>query len=377
MAKILAKILHRAPVALFFLLAVIPAIFTGFDGPTYGRDPAPLPPVLFPNKLTPSAFRQVSAWFDVHLGWRNLLVRLGADLTIRFLSINKSVIIGRDGWLFYTDETGKPAAPMLDARGRLRFQPGEISRIDTNLREVGAELAACGKSAFVVVAPNKQSIYREYLIDDGAAPPSRLDDLLARLSPTARAMIIDLRPGLRAAKSAQRQPLYFKADSHWNALGAFYAAQATLAAIRGAADSGAPAIDRFEVRTTASPGGDLAVGMLFSPWRFPDEVLQLVPKSADPAIPGVVAGDGHVVYRNPDGHGRVALIGDSFALGLAPFLAPHFGELQFFRPSVETLGFDGAFTARANAELTLLEVVERNLDDLLRMPQRMDLACAH
>jgi hypothetical protein len=69
-----------------------------------------------------------------------------------------------------------------------------------------------------MLAPNKASIYPEYL-PDWAKPRlgSPIDALM--LTPSAN-LYIDFRPALLAAKGNFMETLYYRTDSHWNSLGA-------------------------------------------------------------------------------------------------------------------------------------------------------------
>jgi hypothetical protein len=158
-------------------------------------------------------------WFEDRIGLRNALVESGAQFNLAILrvSTNRNVLIGNQGWLFWSDYEKEPAVMMLDIRGALRFLSKEISTINSNLHNIADAFARCGKTALIIVAPNKQSIYGENLLPESKVS-SRLDDLMGKLDPSARAIILDGRKPLRAARRTQQ--LYFKTDTHWNELGA-------------------------------------------------------------------------------------------------------------------------------------------------------------
>src|SRR6266852_1645712 len=63
--------------------------------------------------------------------------------------------------------------------GKLRFTPPELTRIDAQLRTSRDQFAACGIPGVIIIAPNKQSLYGEFLINaDAGSPPTRLDTLM-------------------------------------------------------------------------------------------------------------------------------------------------------------------------------------------------------
>ncbi len=74
---------------------------------------------------------------------------------------------------------------------------------------------------FVVIAPNKHSIYPEYLPEDlrPTNNPLRIDQLLAALKERNITNIIDSRSLLKSAKKEQQ--LYYKTDTHWNSVAGY------------------------------------------------------------------------------------------------------------------------------------------------------------
>lgn len=264
---------------------------------------------------------------------------------------------------------------MADIRGHLCLDPEEIRQIGNHLRTIRERLAPCGRIAFVVVAPNKQSIYPEYLLGDRALPAStRLDDLLHRLDPSVSGMVIDPRPELRAAKVASGPRLYKKTDTHWNQLGAFHAYRKIVQALERAHRVSWPdlaSLAHYDVVVQRYEGGDLAVRMLFSPWRFSDRdvILRLRPEM--PTVSSAIVAGGGRMITNTQGQGRLVLEGDSFAPPLADFLARHFATVL----APETGRFDGEVIARHRPDVFLLEVAERNLNRLAREPRQLARAC--
>ena len=235
--------------------------------------------------------------------------------------------------MFWTDDRDTAPATMADTRGRLRFTSAEVQRIDVHLRTAHDYFSACRIPSAIFIAPNKQSIYGEYLIRaDAGAPATRVDALIHDLSAPAKQMIIDPRPVMRAAKAAHTPlRLYNKTETHWNLLGAFYgylAAVERIANMMPLANRELASLDHYRITVNPYPGGDMATRVLFSPWRFPDEDVRLEGKPPISDEREVKIDEAHFVQRNPRGKGRIVLIGDSFATLLVPFLAQHFAEVH-------------------------------------------------
>jgi hypothetical protein len=365
-------------VVLFFALAVMPVLLLGIDGPWLGPGaPSMRERHDLPSHLRTDFFTAFDAWFADRIGLRLVLIRIGTGFHVDILQrpTAREVVFGLDGWMFWPDDGDKVPVTMADVRGHLRLGTEEIRRIGTHLHAIRERLAACERTVLVVVAPNKQSIYPEYLLGERASPTStRLDDLLQRLEPSVSKMLIDPRPELRAAKLASGPRLYNKTDTHWNQLGAFHAYRKIVQALERVRRVSRPelaSLAHYDVLVQRYEGGDLAVRMLFSPWRFPDRDVLLRPRPDVPTVSSALLGDRGQVLTNPQGTGRLLLEGDSFAPPLADFLGRHFATVLV----PETGRFDGEVVARHRPDVVLLEVAERNLNRLAREPRQLARAC--
>jgi len=133
---------------------------------------------------------------------RYLLLRAGGD----------QVSVGRDGWLFLTEELHPQANASLSSRLTL-------------VRNVSITLQNKGIKLLVVVVPDKARIYAKYL------PSSKYPDYNANRYQSALSgltmqgvEVLDLLTPLLAA--AQTRAVYYKTDTHWNQTGAQVAARA-------------------------------------------------------------------------------------------------------------------------------------------------------
>jgi hypothetical protein len=267
---------------------------------------------------------------------------------------------------------------MADIRGRLRMGERDIARLDENFSAARTSLAACHKPAFVFIAPNKQSIYPEMLFGtDDPYLRSRLDDVLDKLSPQTRAMLIDPRLELRAAKRKFDVPLYSATDTHWNQLGAFIAYRKivdVLARANAIARPDLTSIADYNIVMLPMAGGDIAANILYEPGRYPDKYVSLESKTPDLAQVPVTDADEQVL-RNPKGSGRLLIQGDSFSPQLVAFLALHFAEVHHVRTPKWPETFDGKLVRNAKPDVVIVEMVERNLPRLLVRPADLQVAC--
>ena len=143
------------------------------------------------------------------------------------------VLGGKDGWLYYSGEQNidkyQNAYPLSDE---------ELIQIYMNLENINRRLEARGRKLIVVIAPNRENIYPEWLPNNvkQVGTDDRLDKLMGYMNKLdSDVTILDLRDELTGAK--HHYPLlYFKHDTHWNQMGAFIAYQEICKAIQADED---------------------------------------------------------------------------------------------------------------------------------------------
>jgi len=367
-------------ILIFFALSLAPLVFFGINGPWYGGGTGPYlrPALPFPQRLTPETFRRVSTWFNDRLGLRYPLLVLDSQWRLRVwrLRFRGDVLFGHASWLFFNDGPPLPAARLADLRGALRMSEADIATLDRQMVGAKKRFDSCRKGAFVIVAPNKQSIYPEEFRPDGTYPRSRLEDLLARLGPDARSMVIDPRPELRAAKPRHGVPVYRPTDSHWNELGAFIAYQKIVDALARANLIDRPEIatlEGVEIKAETVAGGDVASRLLYLPGNFPDQYIALRGGAEVPL--SVQSERDRVVITNPQGRGKLLILADSFGPPLAFLLARHFAEVEMLSRPTWPAVFDGVLIAARNPDVVMIEIAERSAPELLQPPTRLEAVC--
>jgi hypothetical protein len=373
------SVTHKLAVGAFFSAVLLPVVLFGQNGPWFGAGELAIRNrTEFPRKLTPMKLQALDAWFADRIGLRYPLIYLGTEFHLGAFGrpLERRIFFGREGWMFWTEDTDKIPSAMADSRGKLRFTPQETNRIEAELLSMRAHFAACRIPFAVVVAPNKQSIYREFVLNAGADEPrTRLDALLAALSPTARSIVVDTRQTIHPAK-LKHAPLrlYNKTETHWNELGAFYGYLAIIDALRHDLALSQPElafIDRYTISARRYAGGDMATHVLFSPWRFPDEDVSVRRKTIMSLPPDQIDAR-NLIARNVNGRGKLLLVGDSFTGGIVRYLQQHFAEVH----NVISTSIDGRAVARLRPDAVLLLMVERNLEILLRPHVHLAATCA-
>ena len=177
--------------------------------------------------------------------WVNDSVPLRAELLTASNTLKGSllqgqtanVVVGSDGWIYSTLETGDYLGSSALSDDRLRSMAVTLSLVQEAVEANGGHFT-------FLVAPNKSSVYPEYLpFSYRRAEASNLTRLQALL-PEYGVTYTDLCGLLSDAK--QRDLVYHKRDSHWNYRGALCGANAILDSLGRAHDDHAGA--SFTVR---------------------------------------------------------------------------------------------------------------------------------
>jgi alginate O-acetyltransferase complex protein AlgJ len=295
---------------------------------------------------------------------REWLISSYADLCVTLGNrVFDSALIGKDGWLFYTG-----ANSMNDYQKTSPFSSQDVEEIQRKLDGFYDRLTAQGIKLLVVIPPNKNTIYPEYMPDEIAVigKESRLDQLINYEQQHGKAKILDLRPALKAARSQHQ--IFYQKDTHWNNYGAFIAYQEIMKVLQGWFPNikAHPLSDfRFVlkgkegdiasnlVKSTNASENELVMEPLFQQnytsrsWlEDKDSRGNLTTWSADSNLPRLL------MYR------------DSFTIALQPFLSDHFSRAVYIfdRPENET------YVTTEKPDVVIIEVTERYLSLLHSIP---------
>ena len=169
--------------------------------------------------------RSFDDYFQDHFGLREWLIhRYQREVRKRFgISGVPVVVEGRSGWFFYSADR-----ILDDLKGRLRFSEEDVQLFWHKLAQKKEWFKKRGAAYIFLVAPNKQSIYQEYLPHyyQQVHKATRFDQLLAERPDQNMEPMLDVRSHLRQGKSQVR--LYDMSDTHWNYQGAYLAYQALM-----------------------------------------------------------------------------------------------------------------------------------------------------
>jgi alginate O-acetyltransferase complex protein AlgJ len=296
--------------------------------------------------------RQVDAYLQDHFGLRQVLIRTHKDITRPLLGLgNDSVLVGRDGRMFYLgEETVRQSAGLLVRDQRV------VDTADMLVR-MSQELRARGIRFLVALPPNGATIYQDDLPHwaQNQGKTTEYDLVLAKLAAKG-VPAVDLRPAVKAARADG--PVFYMHDTHWTFRGA-------LAAYNAIVEADSHPEWRIEPSAALGPmtlrkGGDLA-RMLGAGDAVSEQAENLtlphgekVLQSSDPF--------GNFIETSDRAGPTILILGDSFTGGyLPPMLLQHAHRVIWM--DHKSCGFDWS------------EMTKFHPDEVWWMPNERFLVC--
>jgi alginate O-acetyltransferase complex protein AlgJ len=318
---------ESALAVVFMAVLLAPLVYTTVGGPeifpnTANRDLTAWPAVRSVSDALEVPER-LNGYYSDRFGLRDVMLHLWQVLLLKSLHISSeaAVVLGRDGWYYYTDD-------FLNDRflGIAELPAEQVDRAYATVRESTAEVRRAGAKVYLVIAPDKETIYPEYLpgtlggLDTGV----QIRQLLGFSGGPEIEQIDVFRPLLAKRDMAR---LYYRTDSHWNNLGAFVSYGAIMDGLRVDFPSLHPKkIDDYLVEQTQEQGLDLARFLGVPGTR--DTGFSFVSRREGRGPARKPGGSAISVHDNPDSNGPTLLfVHDSFGYRLLPFLCQEFRQV--------------------------------------------------
>ncbi len=173
------------------------------------RRPAEPPRVSAGAIFDRSFYSRLADFFGDRLPLRVEAVAADAwiDLNVFGDSPSSEVLLGAEGWLF--------SRASLTARCSDEASPREVV---ATIRKIDKVLRASGRRFLLVVAPNKEAIYPEYLGESSGLAECARDfrrELRSRLEQAELAEDLDLWQTLVSLKQRVTREIYWPHDTHW------------------------------------------------------------------------------------------------------------------------------------------------------------------
>ncbi|MBE7069176.1 MAG: hypothetical protein E7386_01605 [Ruminococcaceae bacterium] len=350
---------------LIVFLAILLVPFAGMliTGPSKSESnsAATLPSLILvsedENKSTVNRdyLKQLGEYFEGHCAFRQEMVTGYSFVTAKVFqtSSSKSVICGKNGWMYYTDTLG-------DYTGSEVMTEREMTDCITTLKLIDRYCKENGIKFYFVTAANKNSLYGEnmpYWYKKSDKPGNR--ELLGAKIREAGINYIDLYDTF----AKENRVLYHKTDSHWNNEGA------ALAALTIHEATGQMYVERYNkapYKVKKDFKGDLAAMMYPAAVPLEEEIYYdggfgfdyegKVESNFDNKIKTLGAlGNNLMMYR------------DSFGSSLLPFMAESYTNALFSR----SLTVQVRDIKSIKANVLIIEKAERFLPQLAENPPKL------
>ncbi len=302
-------------------------------------------------------FDELSDYFEDHFAFREYLVNADAIIQSKIFKVSNvdTVLIGENGWLYYT-------ATLDDYLGQNLMSEREIYNAAYNLLLMQEYAESHGANFAVTISPNKNTLYGDNMpyYDSKIVSTQRNAENLKSAMEKMGVNYIDL----FSAFESQDEVLYCLRDSHWNEKGAVLAYNTILDYMN---------IDHNNMEQTTSIREKTYIGDLNSmvypltsvpEWNYTynyDETWYYVTDTES-------VEDGWIQTGNSAGEGSLLMFRDSFGNTLLPLMANTFEDAYFTKGTPYNLGM---YMDSYNPETVIAEKVERNISDFAEGPPIM------
>ncbi len=163
----------------------------------------------------------IQNWISDNIGQRNNFIKLCVNFKYKLLgqSTSEKVLIGKDGWHFYTMDHN-----IEIATGGYPISEKELKIIAEKQQLISDYYKSMGVSYILMLTPSKVSVYPEYLpMSSKVASKTPVDVVAEYLRENTNVVVYNSKDALIEAKNNGVGQLFHKTDTHWNEKGSYYA----------------------------------------------------------------------------------------------------------------------------------------------------------
>lgn len=319
------------------------------------EDQDPFPPIKTFQNLIAFAPR-FETYFSEHFPVRSSFAHIAywSQYEILKKKIYPKLVIGKESWLYYTDEQN-----IEDYQKNNLLNAQKIDQMQKNIDTWGLFFENQDIPFFILIVPNKETIYPEYLPDfiQPIGINSRLDQILSQIKFPKNVHIIDPRENLIQGKNSQI--IYHKTDTHYNIYGACITYAMTIDAIK----SNNLIKDSFRCNdlniTNKNMGGDISAMLTLQgiitensfDWKIKTPIAVINNKDTK-----------WIVSQTTNSNQSKAFVyRDSFFAALLPLFSENFRQVDYYW----TFNIDFDRIKREHPDVVVLEFAERYAESAL------------
>ncbi len=221
------KTLKIIYICIFLFVISFPTLFMGVyieetkaDYKTYIKETPMQIEEIYEDQELSDIIPNVKTYYNQHVAKRQDVIDFWASMLYSIdVSMNKSITIGKAGMLFYS-------GTIRELRGSIQRKDNLVNRDLNTIQKLSNSLEEKGIDFLFVIAPNKATVYKEYLPDwytEGESESYR--EQFNRLYNEGEYAFdfLDTTDVLIDAKEEHGSILYPNTDAHWSPLGAYIA----------------------------------------------------------------------------------------------------------------------------------------------------------
>ena len=271
------------------------------------------------------------------------------------------VVNGKDGWMFLGDSYSNV---ILESRGLLKFNNKQVNLIRDNVLSTTKYLKENDIIYYLALAPNKHTIYGDKLFTNNYTGETKKTQVHDALS-INNLKFIDLGKGFDEIK----EQLFFKTNTHWNDLGAYYGYKNLMESIKQEFKNiKSVSLNEIDIESKISWKEDLTNMLDISVKEIQEYYTVKNPKSqkykSRLTIPDNYKRKPETYehrYKSNSNDLKVLIFRDSFSSAMEKYLTESFGETVFIWSSI----IDKDLIEKEKPDIVIHEIIERNIDVLL------------
>ncbi len=305
-------------------------------------------------------------YYNDHLPFRSAIKTAWNYLNVYALrsSTSEKVLFGKgdggveDIWMFY--KAANDGNPVRAAQGYSEYSNEEMDSIKDKINNTSNELNKMGIEYYILIAPNKENIYKDYLPDTVsiADDEGKVDKLVKYLHENGVRNLIY--PKKELIDGRETAPTYYKQDTHWNAWGGYIGFREFLKVAEPDGLDGDVRVEMIKGKKTEDLAKMLGFDgvtnedlsdVRFS--RYTEYETDILKTRTDIVI---------TANNNPLYEKKILLVGDSFRTALLEYCAKTYESCIFMHKEDYRPGMINQYSP----DIVISENVERYIEEAIR-----------
>jgi alginate O-acetyltransferase complex protein AlgJ len=308
-------------------------------------------------------FKAFENWFNDRFNQRDRLTKYAFNLDARINNTheNDHALMGKENWIFTKERNS-----IGNFQNTSALTPNEKETLSVTFTSINNWCQNHNIKLYVYIAPDKNQIYGEFYPDKikKVGTENQEDQIMACLR-GLNIPVIYPKEDLLAHKD--KGLLYYKNDTHWSDLGAYYGYVALVTALQKTYPDLEPVPENnLQMGKVVNRDKDLArmLNLEIPEYNTLSYTVPQIVKSTATVVEKYPDADKARIVANPQGKYKIFFISDSFTGSMRPFLNETFarvvysGDKHLFAPEIP-------FILKEKPDILVIECVGRYSNDLL------------